>query len=160
MMMYFLFNTSSAWALSSLPERDGVVRFLIKDNYPCVYLNNGEPINDIHFSGENHQMARWYPTMPNGSSAEQCVPFDNGKKDWRYDTVLEVYIADKKNNTDKLHIAFFCIKQRAGQNEIVQLKEQGGCSDLAWKPIKDYRGITGLFQKFWDWTFNLNGYTK
>lgn len=155
----FLF-LSLIFFLTSCSEKnlpDGVGRVILKNGYPCLYLNNGQPIarmgSDVH---------AFIPTMPDGSSREQCVLWEGGKKLLKYNQVIDSDLWGKQS--EDIHLVQFCVENKNNIMRLVQTKrnEQGHaiCTDLAWKPVKSYFGVFAEIERFWDWLFNLNGYTK
>lgn len=139
---------------SKLVFPDGVGRVTLKNGSPCLYLNNGKSIIRVGYEVN----APIITNMPNGSSREQCVVW----ADSQVNTPLNVALFSA--NTSDPHIIDFCVEQKNQQLRLVQVqKNQEGvrvCSDLAWKPVKYYFGVFAEVERFWDWLFNLNGYTK
>lgn len=158
--LYFVFLLSFILILSSCSQAifpDGVGRVILKNGYPCLYLNNGQAIARM-----SSDVNAFIPTTPNGSSREQCVLWEGGKKPLIYNQVMGSDLWSTQS--EKIHLVQFCIENKNGVLRLVQTKrnEQGNqvCTDLAWKPVKYYFGVFGEVERFWDWLFNLNGYTK
>lgn len=148
-----------AFAVSTLPMPNGIARVTLKNNLVCAYLNNGNSISHIQFSGQNNPVGL-IPVQFDGSSQEKCIPLQIQE----YNTPITVYLNDRnKGISIDTHIADFCIEKTMHKIRLVRVvKTENGwrCSEQDWKPEKYYSGLFGNINKFWDWLFNLNGYTK
>lgn len=155
--IYLLLGLIFLTSCSEMTFPDGVGRVILKNGYPCVYLNNGQAITRM-----SYRVDGFVPTNPNGSSREQCVLWEGGSQKLEYNTVINTVLFSQAY--DKVHIIAFCVENKNHILRLVQVQKDkrghGVCSDLAWKPVKYYFGIFAEIERFWDWLFNLNGYTK
>lgn len=153
-------------ACSKMIFPDGVARVILKNGYPCVYLNNGKTIHHLTsgYYDETRQVGTHHQFKSEieggGSNRDKCLFFNNQYSQLKYKTPYWI----EASYPDHVHKSHFCVVNTNGVVRLVQAAtdETGKrfCTDLAWKPVKHYVGIFAEIERFWDWLFNLNGYTK
>lgn len=138
--LLFSLSFSNSFAISIVSFSDGVARVVLKNDYPCVYLSNGEKITQIQFLGQRNPNG-FQPHYPDGSNQEQCIPFDGKQNLWKYNIPQGVYISDRRTGLDlkRSHMVSFCVEKKNNSIRLVKVlpnKQGGGCSDIDWQPDK------------------------
>lgn len=127
------FYTFSSHAVSTEPKPDGVARIVLKNQQPCIYLNNGKMISRIVISG-SHTMS----LQEKGNTEDTCVVVDG----MEYNRPYQIFVSHLGGNQNmaKAHIFLVCLeKKETVRLALVENDDHGmHCSTQNWRPTKHY----------------------
>lgn len=148
-----LFCSVSSYAVSTEPKLDGVARIILKNQQPCIYLNNGKMISRIVISG-SHTIS----VQEKGNTEDNCALVEG----MEYNRPYQIFVSHLGGNQNmaKAHILLACLEQKETVRlALVEHDEQGmHCSMQNWRPTKHYVSVNAQrsrIAQFWDWVLSL-----
>lgn len=133
MLLVGLFCFIPSYAVSTEPKPDGVARIVLKNQQPCIYLNNGKMISRIVISG-SHTMS----VQEKGNTENNCVAVEG----MEYNRPYQIFVSHLGGNQNmvKAHIFSVCLeKKETVRLALVERDEHGShCSAQNWRPTKHY----------------------
>ncbi|MDO5069341.1 MAG: hypothetical protein Q4D78_03960 [Neisseria zoodegmatis] len=145
----------------SLP--DGIARIVLRDNFPCIYLNNQKPIKHIVIedltSNSLPLNIDLTSNQTTGINQQNCFIYNNlNGYPFAYNIPYSMDVKDDDSTNQKLHAVEFCVRKKNKHIYVAQIgKTRTGsyyCSDNEWQPQKYYGGFFGWLEKLKDSIFN------